>query len=92
MGEFDGFGGEGLSTLKKYDDVAREFMGLSYQALHRAAVFACVIAVMLMGLSLAVGNKEERGIVKAWIMRGAAVIILIFGIVGLLGTAASSGI
>lgn len=92
MGAYDRFGGDTVHTLSKYDEVARDFLGLSYQALHHASVFACVIAVMLMGLSLTASKTEDRGIIKAWIMRGAAVIILIFGIVGLLNTASSVGI
>lgn len=92
MGAYGGFDGDGVTTLAKYDATAREFLGLSYQAIQRASVFACVIAVMLMGLSLAVSKTEERGLTKAWIMRGVAAIILIFGIVGLLSLAARSGI
>ena len=92
MGAYGGFDGDGVTTLAKYDAAAREFLGLSYQAIQRASVFACVIAVMLMGLSLAVSKTEERGLTKAWIMRGVAAIILIFGIVGLLSLAARSGI
>ena len=72
MGAYGGFDGDGVTTLAKYDAAAREFLGLSYQAIQRASVFACVIAVMLMGLSLAVSKTEERGLTKAWIMRGVA--------------------
>lgn len=76
-----------LGALEGMNDTVRKFFGLSYAVVFRISAYACVISLVLLGLSFVTGPVKDMGANKAWAVRIVLTVILICGLTGLIQTA-----
>lgn len=81
---FDAFNNNSTAFGEQVDMI-KDTASLFYQVELRIAIYASVIAVILVGLSFVIqGTAAERAKNKAWIIRLAGIILFIFGLGALL--------
>lgn len=59
-GTFDAFNGDTVSTLTTAQEKMDAAIGSAYIVANRVAVFAMVIAIILVGISFVLGNSNKR--------------------------------
>lgn len=74
-------------TLEEVNGTVKQFFGLSYAMVFRVSVYACIISILLLGLSFVISPVKDLAVNKAWAVRIALIVILIFGLAGILQTA-----
>lgn len=82
IAQFDAFKTDEVQNLTEPMGDIKEFFQLFYLAEYKVSIFAALIAGLLVGISFMVKNNDttERKVNKAWLIRLAAVILLIFSI------------
>jgi len=75
-----------VGSLTEASNTVKKFFGISYAVIFRASIYICVIAVVLLGLSFTAGPVKEMGVNKAWAVRIVLIVILIYGLLGIIQT------